>query len=345
MEMLERYLASVAQKLPQKMRGDVAAEIRSTLEDMLEDRSLKTGAPPDEAMLTEALREYGSPARVAATYLPARYLVGPQLYPVFSLVLKIVLTILTILALVGLGIGIASNPENLTSIIQSFGRALANYYEIMIAAFGNIVLVFAILQRLLPASEFAEPGQPDATWDPAELMRPPSTDEVKLWEPIVAILFGFIALVIFNFYPQILRYTPSLNEYSAGRVILLPLFSPEFFRYLPWLNILWILGIVQNIFLLRARRWTPSQRIANIALKLLGIGVLVAMLSGPALLDTSAEALAAWQMKDEAIETLMKLLNTILRFALGIGIFGSVVEIIKELYKLIARPTQLKPAL
>ena len=63
---------------------------------MLEDRSRKAGRPVDEAMTLELLKEYGPPDKVAATYDPHPYLIGPRLYPFFIRVLKIVLSVLTI---------------------------------------------------------------------------------------------------------------------------------------------------------------------------------------------------------------------------------------------------------
>lgn len=337
MQLLDRYIESIAQKLPRRERLDVASEIRSTLQDMLEDRSQAAGRPVDEAMLREALAEYGSPARVAATYLPERYLVGPQLYPIFILVVKIVLSVLTALALAGLGIALFSAPINAARFVEAVGGALASYYQIMLTAFGNIVLVFAILQRVLPAKELENRRDEEEEWDPEDLLKEPATDEVKLWEPIVAILFTFAALVVFNFYPHLLRYTPSLNDFGAGRVIWLPLFSEAFFSYLPWLNVLWLAGIAFNLLLLRARRWTTPLRLFSIGVKLFTIWVLFMLLRGPALLDFSAQALAAWPVEIGGIERLGGLLNTLLRIALGLGIFGSVVEVLQEFYRLLFR--------
>lgn len=337
MQLLDRYIESIAQKLPRRERLDVASEIRSTLQDMLEDRSQSAGRPVDEAMLRDVLTEFGSPARVAATYLPERYLVGPQLYPIFALVVKIVLAVVTALALVGLGIALFSEPISAARLVEALGGALASYYQGALTAFGNIVLVFAILQRVLPAKELESRREDDEEWDPEELLAAPATDEVKLWEPIVAILFTFAALALFNFYPHLLRYTPSLNDFGAGRVIWLPIFSEAFFSYLPWLNALWLSEIAFNLLLLRARRWTAWLRLFSIGVKLFTIWALFIMLRGPALLDFSPQALAAWPIEVGGIERLGELLNTLLRIALGLGIFGNIIEALQEFYRLLTR--------
>ena len=84
----------IGKKLPQKNRLDLQTEIRSTIEDMLEDRPKQTERPVDNTMIEEVLKEYGSPAKVAASYHPTRYLIGPQIYPFFMTVVKIVLGVL-----------------------------------------------------------------------------------------------------------------------------------------------------------------------------------------------------------------------------------------------------------
>ena len=64
MNLIDRYIAEVGKHLPRKNRADIEAEIRSTLEDMLEERKQAHGAV-DDAMVIDLLREYGAPRKVA----------------------------------------------------------------------------------------------------------------------------------------------------------------------------------------------------------------------------------------------------------------------------------------
>src|SRR5512139_3568397 len=102
MSLIDLYVTEVGKRLPLRGRKDIEAELRSTLEDMLEDRSQKAGRPADEGMMLDLLREYGPPDKVAAIYHAHPYLIGPRLFPLFVKVLKIVLTVVTIVLLVGL---------------------------------------------------------------------------------------------------------------------------------------------------------------------------------------------------------------------------------------------------
>jgi hypothetical protein len=97
MKLIDRYVTEVGKNLPLvKGRKDIEKELRSTLEDMLEDRASTTGRPRDEAMEIELLKEYGAPQTVAQTYNPHPYLIGPRMFPIFIMVLKIVITVISI---------------------------------------------------------------------------------------------------------------------------------------------------------------------------------------------------------------------------------------------------------
>ena len=337
MEILDRYVNAVGKHLPLKSRRDITNELHSTLADMLEDRSQKEDRPADQAMALELLRSYGSPEKVAAGYLGERYLIGPQMYPFFALVLKIVLSVLGVLALIGLGIAVSSSPAEVMAILKTTGRSLLEFYGRAIAAFGNLVLVFAILERLLPARERLD-LKDDEAWDPAELLEEPEPEAFAAWEPVVTILFSCAALVIFNFYPGLLRATPGLDDLGEGNAVFYPILAAVFDRYLPWLNAIWVLNIGLAMALFRTRRWSRATRLLAIIIKGLGIGVAAAMLLGPELLDFSA-----WPVPPVAIETLVSLLNTIVKAGLVVAIIATAVDIIKHLYRLVIQPGQKRP--
>ena len=57
MKLIESYVAEVGKHLPRKNRLDIEAELRSTLEDMLEDRSQHAEGMTEEALAAEAAAE------------------------------------------------------------------------------------------------------------------------------------------------------------------------------------------------------------------------------------------------------------------------------------------------
>jgi hypothetical protein len=332
MKLIDRYVAEVGRRLPlMKGRVDIEKELRSTLEDMLEDRAQKSGKPADEALEIELLKEYGAPDKVAATYNPYPYLIGPRMFPFFTMVLKIVLTVITVVLMVVTGIEIATMSPNMAGpeFAKAIGEGLAGIFSAAIAAFGNIVLVFAILERFVPASEFKmDEGE---KWDPTSLIKEPEPNDVKPWEPILAIVFTFIALSIFNFNPQLIGF----YSFNNDKWTVVPALTEAFFRWLPLLNIAWIAEIILNGMLLRSGRWDLSARLVSIGINIFQIAILYLLITGPSILAVTPESLeASGIFSADSAQTLGTMAQLGIRIALGLGIFGTGVEIIKSVIKL-----------
>jgi hypothetical protein len=347
MKLIDRYVIEVGKNLPLvKGRKDIENELRSTLEDMLEDRANKAGHPADEAMEIELLKEYGAPQTVAQTYNPHPYLIGPRLFPFFVMVLKIVISVITIILLVLTGIKIAAVAPTMAGpeFAQAIWDGLTGIVSAAITVFGNIVVVFAILERYVPASEFKMDEEKE--WDPASLKKEPESDEVKLWEPVLAIVFIFIAISIFNFNPQWLNLHYSENtmwfigigEFTAGYKGSIPLLSEAFFRWLPWINLGWVAEIVMNGMLIRSGRWTTSTRIFSLAIKIFQSVILYFLLTGLSILGVTPEVLLSTGVFEaDTAQTIGELAQNGIRIVLGLAIFGTLIEIVKGIYKLITQ--------
>ncbi len=337
MQLIDRYVSEIGKRLPRKTRADIETEIRSTLEDMLEERAEKAGRPVDDELVRDLLKEYGAPDKVAATYLPEQYLIGPKLFPIFWLVLKIVGAVLTVLAIVGFGIRFGTGELTAQAFGSQLGKSAVEYLGGIIAAFGNLVLVFAILERALPKSEYE--SELTEGWDPAELTKEPEPDDVRLWEPIVVIAFTLLGLLIFNLYPQLI----GVGFLQDGQWVFTPALSPAFFRLLPWLNLTWILGIGLQVILLRQGRWTPLTRWFDIGLKIAGVVIAYLLLTGPSILTLTADDLTKVSIDSFTAVTLANLLNQIVTLALAIAVIVGGIEVIKEVYKLLfkGRPRPL----
>ncbi len=338
MNLIERYIEEVGKHLPNKTRADIQAELRSTLEDMLEDRAQATGQAIDDDLRKTILKEFGAPEKVAASYLPERYLIGPKLFPFFSMVLKIVLSVLTGVTLFGFGIRYGTGAMTTAAFAATLGKTLLEYLGGIISAFGNIVLVFAILQRTLPASEFEDKDQAK-DWNPADLEKEPEPDEVRMSEPIWAIIFTVAGLLIFNLYPQVI----GIGFFEAGNWTFVPVLSAAFFRYLPWINVLSVLQIALNLFLFRQGRWTIAARWLNIVLSLGGIVLAYLLLSGPSLVAIDAQTMAHVFQDSESAGFLTKFFGLIPPMLLIIVIIVEGIETLQSLYRLLFKRAPAKP--
>jgi hypothetical protein len=133
-------------------RADIEAELRSTLEDMLEDRSRKAGRAADEQMEKELLKEYGAPDKVAESYNPMPYLIGPRMFPSFVKIVGIALTVLVIVLSVLLGINLATQPVSDIGDLFSHASFLGTYRGHTSIRHHRDYLCSA--RTVVPASEF-----------------------------------------------------------------------------------------------------------------------------------------------------------------------------------------------
>ena len=83
-------------------------------------------------------------------------------------------------------------------------------------------------------------------------------------------------LVVFNGFPQWVGARISLDDPSS----FVPLLSPRFWQYMPWLNAWWGLSLSLNLAHLGLRRWHPITRWADAALTFYGALVLLRLIGG-----------------------------------------------------------------
>jgi hypothetical protein len=332
MQLIDRYVREIGRRLPQKSRSDIEKEIRSALEDMLEDRSKKEGKAVDEAMTVEVLKEYGKPEKVAASYLPERYLIGPQLFPTFWMVAQIVFVVLTALALVGLGINLARGEATPLVIGKTIAESFGQYFSGIAAAIGNIVLVFALIQYFNPDLKFDT--KEDDEWNPRDLPEVEDADQVSRGNLIAEVVFTVLGLILFNVYPQYI----GIYNFSDTGSSFVPFLSDAFFSYMPWINVLWALQIGCNLILLQQMRWQAGTRWFWIAIKSGGIALAYAMLMGPSLINLTPEALmTGMSMPADAAQVIATMAAQGVRIALVVSIIAGAVDILKSLVQLVRR--------
>jgi hypothetical protein len=329
MNLLDKYITAVGDHLPAKGRADIEAEIRSTLQDMLDDRSAATGQPIDDALISAVLKEYGAPAKVAATYQGApRSLIGPRFYPMFELVLRIVLAVVVGASLLNLAVGMIGTP-----IGPEFGKALWGFFGQtvagLVAAFGNVVLVFAVLERTLKDEDF---GNTTQEWDPADLAKTPDPQAVKRVELIVEIVFTVIGLVVLNLYSNLL----GVGFVVDGKWTFVPFLSEAFFRYLPIINVLSVLQIALKLIVLRQNVWQTWTRLFGLVLHAAGVVLAAVMLAGPSIVGISAQTVAGTPLAGHEGQVL-----SAVTFGVSIGLVVAVIAgsatVIRTVYKLITR--------
>ena len=280
-KLIDAYVARVGESLPEKDRSDIEAEISSLLQDMLEARVEAENREPDDEMVCAVLKEYGDPDKVAASYREPRYLIGPRLFPPFLMVLKIVLAVLGAVALAGLVYTLTRlGTIPLEIIIKQSIEAVAQYRGTAVTVFGNVVLIFAILEIALPRI-----GRKKKEWDPRSLNGFTPVDATEPAGLAADIAFNAFAIVLFNFYPDwvAVSFRQGVGWVRSGTVL-----SNAFFSFLPWLTLAWAAKIAFDVALLAKGRWTRALRWVFAAVQVFMIGVLAAMLFGAPIIDLSS---------------------------------------------------------
>ena len=326
--LLDSYVAEVGKHLPRKNRADIEAEIRSTLEDMLEER--RQGKTQDEdALVLSLLKEYGAPKQVAATYKPAQYLISPRMYPIFEMVTGIVLVVLFAVSLFGFGIGMVKTGFTGAEFLTEIGKWLGGLFTGLTAALGNIVLVFAIIERTRAADEFEKEFK---DWDPAELTREPDPAQTSIAEFIAAIIFTALGLVVLNLYPNLIAIS-FFNDNHVWTSI--PIFTKVFFGFLIWINLQSVLQIVFNGFMLSQREWKPATRLMGLAVDVLGAVLAVSILKTPGIFAITSASLAEMNIPGEAADILARMFNFIPTIILAIVVLATIVKVIQTLIQIV----------
>lgn len=325
MNILNTYLEEIHRHLPPQKREDIIAEIRSVLIDMIEERNPNPGVEPDEATIKAVLREYGPPRKVARQYGSQQHLIGPQTFPVYLQVLKIVLIVVAALNVLGVIVAVVSGSIGDSGLFVAILETLGGLFSSLFTAFGIVTLSFILIERFA-AQELQVELEED--WSPDDLAKVEDKARVAIPGLAVEITLGIIAIVLINV------YLDRIGIYYLGDSgwVSTPLLNENILRYIPWITASIVLDIALNLYLIRKGIWDASATIAKVLLNVFKIAVLFAIIVGPAIITIDPAAWAALNLDlSLTAQRLSQQMNTVLDVLLGLAIFGLVVDSIKRL--------------
>ena len=260
MNLLDRYIHEVGRHLPRKNRSDIQAELRSSFVDTLEDRF---GQDASEEQTSELLKEFGQPRAVAASYHPqSQYLIGPTLYPIFRMVIWIVIAAVLGAQILAWGIGIFVDGNGF-----SVWEMLASLVASVPASLGWVVITFIILQYF-----DAKPSLEEESWDPKSLPELNPEQDLKKGELILGLVGGILILVLVTLFPQWVGFlsTPGGTFYR----------NPVILDYLVLIQVSLLATILMNIYLLWKGSWTFLTRVIKLGLDAFGVVILAFLIQG-----------------------------------------------------------------
>jgi hypothetical protein len=276
MSWTERYLAAALRSIPEPKRTDVERELRSSIEDAIEER-VEAGA--DRTAAERAVLEgLGDPSVLAGAYTGRpNYLIGPELFPLYRrFVPRLVAVAVPAAALVMAGVKVAGGGDIEAAI--STGISGAINVAIQIAFWATVTFVF--LEWAGPARQArSELVAVSGRWTLERL--PKVTDgRISVGEATREIATALVTLGILLFIGGL----ATTDIYGAE----VPLLTHEFRSvWLPILLVLLAMRAVGHLLAYNAGRWTPFLASTN---ALLHVTVAVTVVVG---------ALAGWIVSDE----------------------------------------------
>lgn len=323
-DLIERYLYAVTKRLPKEQRADIEKELAGLIEDMLAEKA--AGGEPSQEDTRAVLLELGKPADLAAKYRGAKdYMIGPDYYGLYITVLKIVLAAvaggMSIALIIGL---IAGDRENL---LKYFGNSVSDIISALFQAFGWVTVIFALMQRYN-----AKIDEKEKQWNPSDLPEVPAKKaRILKSEPIAGIIFTVLAIVLFNGVPQIfgIHWFGETHAY-------VPIFDSAVFKsMLPFINAVFVLGIVKEIFKLVIEKYNLKLAAVVTVINVVSLALTLYVFASPEIWNadfvTQLSAVQGWDMPADF--DLAAHWIKVPRYVTIIAVFGCAVDTVTTLAK------------
>ena len=233
-DLIDRYIYAVTKHMKSAMKKDVAAELETIIQDMLEERC--EDVTPTERDIKVVLTELGTPNELASKYKGETQdcLIGQPYYSLYVYVLKIVTVCI-------------SGGMLLAQIMAALTSHTIWYiaiYRTIGGIFGGILTGFAFV-TLLFAFFYKKGIKVDGLNDGIDNLPPvpQKSNRISKVDAIVGIVFSVIFTLVFLVCPQILCIAFVKN----GVGVYEPLFNLEYIRQ-TWYFILafGILGVTRD---------------------------------------------------------------------------------------------------
>lgn len=254
-DLVERYVHQVGRYLPRKERAEIEAELRSQIADKLDDR-YETDPTPEE--VAAVLADFGPPHQIAASY-NSQYLIGPDLYPFMTMVLRYgwVLVPAIVAFLNIFGTLTAQQPVHIGEWLLDTAITVAEATLMFTAV---VILVFAFIQRV--SAELKKAQEPFNPLNLPEVDDPRAVDRV---EEAFGLAFGTVIALVFLYFLRVGGLTLRFDLLDPGEVIPVPLL---------WLVLLLasvLAQLVTNALVLLRNRWSVGLMLAQMVLEVFGL--------------------------------------------------------------------------
>jgi hypothetical protein len=268
MKIIDRYVFAVTRGLPQTQREDIEKELRTLIEDMMEEcRDIE----PEEKRVEKVLVELGDPVILSDKYRDTkRYLIGPQNFDNYIFVLKIVLGAVLVGISIAEVVGVMFLNDKI-SIANTVGDYLLTLISSLIQAFAWVTGIFAVLEyKGFKLDGFEVKKTKGDTWSISKLPEIPQDKAlISRGESIFSIIFSTIFIMILFFAPKLIGVF-IFNKQADSLVI--PILNVEILNgYRIFIFAMFIIGLLKEVLKIASGRWTLKLSISVAILNVIGL--------------------------------------------------------------------------
>lgn len=274
----DRYVWAVIRLLPESQRHDTEAALEEFIAESL---AVRVDAEPDRdpaEIEREVISDLGDPSVMASRYSERpRALIGPEVFPEYLWVLRLVIAVavpaVTAFAMFGAGL---QDDARFRDVISAGSGAVFN--GLIQVAFW-VTLVYAFADRW----KSHDPWTPDRL--PEVLVR--RSASVGMGDTIVGIIMTVLAGVALIWQH---RWPPLEDSAGVG----VPFFDPGMWRGAgQGLLVLLLASVAVQAFVLARRHWNGGLAIANAAINMASLGIVVGLASQDHLVNAEFLAIVA----------------------------------------------------
>lgn len=302
-----RYIAAVLGGVPVSQRHEVEATLRNTIALAIDDRVAK-GESADSAERA-VLVEFGDPMRVSARFTHRQlYLIGPQVYPGYIRLVKLLLGIVVPIITIVVGVSMAIAGASIWNIALS---AVGSGFAVGVQLTFWITVVFVILDRTDRVSVAKA-----LEWDLDDLPEFPELPDRDIgMGDTVASIIGLSLLAAF------LLWQPGYQEPFDTASPPIPIIDPRLSTlWIPVLVVVLLASIALEIIKYRVGQWTVPLAVINTLLNLAFAIPAIWLIASDQLLNPEfVSAIASGGFQD-----LVELLSTVISWVIGVGAVASI---------------------
>ena len=273
MDLVERYIEAVKFWLPKHLKDDIAAELADDIRSEIEEAERQKGRPLTEDEIAAILKGRGRPMLVASRFLPKRWLIGPEIFPIYIFVLKIVALVCLIPAVIALLMAISAHQD----MAQSMATAWNQFWTGLWSAFAVVTIIFAVIER-----QGMNPSSLDK-WNPRSLRPVVDSNRIPRGTSVGDIIGSLILITLFaaGYLSQ------NVYDFPGVRLSLAP-------QWVPFCQISVAIAVVEigisaaNLF---TPYWTVAGVLARAAVDLAKIGAFYWLITNNFVRDIAATGL------------------------------------------------------